>query len=144
MLREEYPELISDKHIKIKISGCMNACGQHMIGNIGFSGSSIKKGDRVIPAMQVVIGGGVDPTGKPYIADKVIKIPTKRIPDEGEYFNHYYERIGGKKLFYTLLKPLAETESLSDTDLMDWGQDHLCRAFCRWNILCICDLCRSR
>ncbi len=139
MLREEYPELISDKHIKIKISGCMNACGQHMIGNIGFSGSSIKKGDRVIPAMQVVIGGGVDPTGKPYIADKVIKIPTKRIPDsvraildhyhananEGEYFNHYYERIGGKKLFYTLLKPLAETESLSDTDLMDWGQDHL-------------------
>ena len=139
MLREEYPELISDKHIKIKISGCMNACGQHMIGNIGFSGSSIKKGDRVIPAMQVVIGGGVDPTGKPYIADKVIKIPTKRIPDsvraildhyqtnanEGEYFNHYYERIGGKKLFYTLLKPLAETENLSDTDLMDWGQDHL-------------------
>ena len=139
MLREEYPELISDKHIKIKISGCMNACGQHMIGNIGFSGSSIKKGDRVIPAMQVVIGGGVDPTGKPYIADKVIKIPTKRIPDsvraildhyqtnanEGEYFNHYYERIGGKKLFYTLLKPLAETESLVDTDLMDWGQDHL-------------------
>ena len=36
MLRDEYPELISDKHIKIKISGCMNACGQHMIGNIGF------------------------------------------------------------------------------------------------------------
>ena len=141
MLREEYPELISDQHIKIKISGCMNACGQHMIGNIGFSGSSIKKGDRVIPAMQVVIGGGVDPTGKPYIADKVIKIPTKRIPDavraildhyhhnahEGEYFNHYYERIEGKKLFYTLLKPLAETENLSDTDLMDWGQDHLYR-----------------
>jgi sulfite reductase (ferredoxin) len=139
MLRDEYPELISDKHIKIKISGCMNACGQHMIGNIGFSGSSIKKGDRVIPAMQVVIGGGVDPTGKPYIADKVIKIPTKRIPDtvraildhyqqnanEGEYFNHYYERIGGKKLFYTLLKPLAETDNLSDADLMDWGQDHL-------------------
>ena len=121
MLTDEYPELIADKHIKIKISGCMNACGQHMIGNIGFHGSSIKKKDKVIPAMQIVIGGGVDPSGKPYIADKVIKIPTKRIPDsvryildhfleqglEGEYFNHYYERVGGKKFFYNLLKPLA-------------------------------------
>ncbi len=139
MLREEYPELIADKHIKIKISGCMNACGQHMIGNIGFHGSSIKKNNQVIPAMQVVLGGGVDPSGKPYIADKVIKIPTKRIPDsvraildhylqnagEGEYFNHYYERIGGKKFFYTLLKPLAVIDSIKSKELMDWGQDHL-------------------
>lgn len=138
MLRTEYPELLEENHIKIKISGCMNACGQHMIGNIGFHGSSIKKKDLVIPAMQVVVGGGVDPTGRPYIADKVIKLPTKRIPDsvryilddyqanatEGEYFNHYYERIGGKKYYYTLLKPLADIESIVDTDLMDWGQEH--------------------
>ncbi len=139
MPTDEYPELIADKHIKIKISGCMNACGQHMIGNIGFHGSSIKKKDKVIPAMQIVIGGGVDPSGKPYIADKVIKIPAKRTPDsvryildhfleqglEGECFNHYYERVGGKKFFYNLLKPLAIVEDLTDTDLMDWGQDHL-------------------
>lgn len=138
LLREEYPELIEDKHIKIKISGCMNACGQHMIGNIGFHGSSIKKKDMVIPAMQVVIGGGVDPNGKAYIADKVIKLPTKRIPDsiraildhfqndaeEGEYFNDYYQRVGGKKFFYTLLKPLADIETLRPEDLMDWGEDH--------------------
>ena len=138
MLREEYPELIEENHIKIKISGCMNACGQHMIGNIGFHGSSIKKNDWVIPAMQVVVGGGVDPTGKPYIADKVIKLPTKRIPEcirvilndyqanahEGEYFNHYYERVGDKKYYYTLLKPLADLESITASDLMDWGQEH--------------------
>lgn len=138
MLREEYPELLEEQHIKIKISGCMNACGQHMIANIGFHGSSIKKKDLVIPAMQVVVGGGVDPSGKPYIADKVIKIPTKRIPDivrtildhfiehqlEGEYFNHFYERIGGRKHFYSLLKPLAETENILPLELMDWGEDH--------------------
>ncbi len=137
MLREEYPELIEEKHVKIKISGCMNACGQHMVGNIGFHGSSIKKKDMVIPAMQIVIGGGVDPLGKAYLADKVIKLPTKRIPDsvrlildhfdenaeEGEYFNHYYERVGGKKFFYTLLKPLANIDNITPTDLMDWGQD---------------------
>lgn len=137
MLREEYPELIEQHHLKIKISGCMNACGQHMIANIGFHGSSIKKQDLVIPAMQVVIGGGVDPTGQAYIADKVIKLPTKRIPDsvrlilddfirnanEGEYFNHYYERVSGKRYYYDLLKPLADVNSIINTDLMDWGQN---------------------
>ncbi len=138
MLRIEYPDLIEEQHIKIKISGCMNACGQHMIGNIGFHGSSIKKDAVVIPAMQVVLGGGVDPKGISYIADKVIKIPTKRIPEvvrvvldhfdefkeEGEYFNHFYTRLGGRKYFYSLLKPLADVSNVNERDLMDWGEDH--------------------
>ena len=139
MLYEKYPSLIEDDHIKIKISGCMNACGQHMIGNIGFHGSSIKKNDKVIPAMQVVLGGGVDHTGKSYIADKIIKLPTKRIPRaveilldhfeqhqiENEYFNHYYLRLGGRKFFYDLLKPLAKVDEISPLELIDWGEDHL-------------------
>ena len=139
MLHAEYNNLIEEEHIKIKISGCMNACGQHMIGNIGFHGSSIKKNDHVIPAMQVVLGGGVDPSGQSYIADKIIKLPTKRIPQgvrvlldhfeehkiEGEYFNHFYARLGGRKYFYNLLKPLAEVSSIDQADLMDWGEDHL-------------------
>lgn len=137
MIRDEYPEHLEEKHIKIKISGCMNACGQHMVGNIGFSGSSIKKNDLVIPAMQVVLGGGTDPSGQGWIAEKVIKLPTKKILDgirallndydqhatEGEYYNDYYRR-QGKKYFYELLKPLANIELLSGTDLFDWGQDH--------------------
>jgi len=137
MIEDEYPELLEEEHIKIKISGCMNACGQHMVANIGFHGSSIKKNNLVVPAMQVVLGGGTDPTGKGWIAEKVIKLPTKKILDcirilindynqnstEGEYYNYYYER-QGKKYFYTLLKPLADIEQLSGTDLFDWGQDH--------------------
>jgi len=108
-----------------------------MVGNIGFSGSSIKKNDLVIPAMQVVLGGGTDPSGQGWIAEKVIKLPTKKILDgirallndydqhatEGEYYNDYYRR-QGKKYFYELLKPLANIELLSGTDLFDWGQDH--------------------
>ena len=34
----------------------------------------------VIPALQVVLGGGLDNEGKGFIAEKVIKLPTKRIP----------------------------------------------------------------
>ncbi len=137
MIADEYPEMLEEEHIKIKISGCMNACGQHMVANIGFSGSSIKKKDLVVPAMQVVLGGGTDPEGKGWIAEKVIKLPTKKILDgirlliddynsnstDGEYYNYYYER-QGKKYFYDLLKPLADIEVLEGTDLFDWEQDH--------------------
>ncbi len=137
VLREEYPQLVDESDIQIKISGCMNSCGQHMAANIGFHGSSIKKKALVVPAMQVVIGGGVDLEGRGYVAEKIVKIPSKRIPDvvrallddyehqaaEGEYFNDYFYRLG-KSYFYDLLKPLADIETLKPEDVFDWGQDH--------------------
>ncbi len=140
VVQEEYPHLLNESNIKIKISGCMNACGQHMAANIGFHGSSIKKKPLVIPAMQIVLGGGVDVEGRGFIAQKVIKLPTKQIPNalrallndyedhsnEGEYFNDYYQR-QGKIYFYNLLKPLANTDLLGETDIFDWGQDQAYR-----------------
>ena len=136
VVREDFPHLIHEKNINIKISGCMNACGQHMAAQIGFHGSSIKKKEMVIPAMQVVVGGGISPHGEGFIAEKVIKLPTKRIPDalrllldeyhhnalEEQYFNDFVHE-KGKRYFYDLLKPLAEIESLTATDFFDWGQD---------------------
>ena len=138
LIREEYPDLIDEKFFKIKISGCMNACGQHMAANLGFHGSSFKHGDLVIPAMQVVLGGGVAPDGRGFIADKIVKVPTKRIPDvvryvlddfeknglEGEYYNDYFLR-QGDKYFYALLKPLADLKTMTQEEYFDWGQDHL-------------------
>lgn len=136
MLEKEYPELIKDSDIRIKNSGCMNACGQHMIANIGFHGSSIKKGALVIPALQVVMGGGITPDGRQFIAEKVIKLPTKRIPqavrdiledykkngNAHKYFNDYFAE-KGKRYFYDVLKPLADTENITEEELKDWGQD---------------------
>ena len=134
VIQTEYSDLILDSDIKIKISGCMNGCGQHIAANIGLHGSSIRKKPYVIPAMQVVLGGGVDPTGKGYIAEKVIKLPTRRIPNalrvllddynenalEGEYYNDYFQRLG-KRYFYTLLKPLADTSEVLNVEYIDWG-----------------------
>lgn len=116
----------------------MNACGQHMAANLGFHGSSFKHGDLVIPAMQVVLGGGVAPDGRGFIADKIVKVPTKRIPDvvryvlddfekngaEGEYYNDYFLR-QGDKYFYALLKPLADLKTMTQDEYFDWGQDRL-------------------
>ena len=53
-LRNEFPMYVHNKDISIKLSGCMNACGQHSIAQIGFYGMSIKKGALVIPAFQVL------------------------------------------------------------------------------------------
>lgn len=138
VLQDEYAELVQNKELKIKISGCMNACGQHTAAQIGFHGSSIRnrKTKKVAPAMQVLLGGGLDPKGEGHIADKVIKLPTKRIPDalrllldeyekdalSGELFQAFYQRLG-KMHFYHLLKDLADPQSLTEADFMDWGAE---------------------
>ncbi|HAA18679.1 MAG TPA: nitrite reductase, partial [Cytophagales bacterium] len=82
VVRDDFPELIGQGDAHIKISGCMNACGQHMIAAFGLHGSSIKYGKaQVIPAQQVVLGGGVQSNGEGRMGDKIIKLPTKRIPE---------------------------------------------------------------
>lgn len=136
VISQEFPELIHNQDIKIKISGCMNSCGQHGMANIGFHGSSLKAADkRVLPALQVLLGGGTVGNGIGRVADKVIKVPSKRGPLtltwllndyennalEGEYFNDYYDR-QGEKYFYNLLKPLADLTTLQNSDFIDWGQ----------------------
>jgi sulfite reductase (ferredoxin) len=135
VIRDEYPELIYNNDIKIKISGCMNSCGQHGLAQIGFHGSSFKAGDKVVPALQLLLGGGTLGNGNGRIGDKIIKIPSKRGPDvlrtllgdfeekavEGEYFNSYYDS-KGKDYFYQLLKPFAGTANVQESDFIDWGQ----------------------
>lgn len=135
VIEEEYPELLYNKDISIKISGCMNSCGQHGMASIGFHGSSLKSKGQVLPALQVLIGGGILGSGEGRISDKVIKVPSKRGPDvvryvlndykaqaeAGESFLKYSER-RGDRYYYELLKPLADLETLQNEDFIDWGQ----------------------
>ncbi|MEM9259082.1 MAG: nitrite/sulfite reductase, partial [Bacteroidota bacterium] len=137
LVRDEFPEMVTEDDIRIKISGCMNGCGQHMAANIGFHGSSIRVGKRIAPAMQVVFGGGIAPDGRGFVAEKVIKVPTRRIPqvirdlfhdyqehaNEGEYYNDYVQR-QGKRYFYDVLKPLGDAKTITPEEFYDWGQDH--------------------
>jgi sulfite reductase (ferredoxin) len=136
VIDEEYPELLYNKDIAIKISGCMNSCGQHGMASIGFHGSSLKAKGQVIPALQVLVGGGVMGHGDGSIADKVLKVPSKRGPDVLRYLlNDYktnrqndethlqYTKRVGEKYFYDLLKPLANLETLQAEDYIDWGQE---------------------
>jgi sulfite reductase (ferredoxin) len=136
VIASEFSELVYNHDIKIKISGCMNSCGQHGLAQIGFHGSSFKVGTNVIPAVQVLLGGGTIRNGKGRVSEKVIKVASKRAPDvlrkllddfsenafEGEYFNSYFDR-NGKDYFYQLLKPLADNSNLTENDFKDWGSE---------------------
>jgi len=138
VIRDEFPDLIYNNDIKIKISGCPNSCGQHGLASIGLHGSTIKdKQGKVMPALVVLLGGGKVKNGEGIISDKIIKIPSKRGPDalrilftdyetnslEGEYYHDYFKRIG-RNHFYQLLKPLGDITAVLPEEYIDWGQDH--------------------
>lgn len=135
VLQNEYPQYLNNKEILIKISGCMNACGQHNMAHIGFQGMTIKVGQQVAPALQVLLGGAVLGDGKGRFSDKLIKIPSKRGPEAlrlilNDYETHgkshgfisYYDQ-QGTTYFYDLLKPLANTDNLIPSDYIDWGHE---------------------
>jgi len=136
VIAAEYQEFITTKDITIKISGCMNACGQHNMAEIGFQGMTIKSGKLVAPALQILLGGGIIGNGQGRFADKVLKIPSKRGPIAlrqilndfktngivDESFANYYERLG-KLYFYNLLKPLSDSTELQQDDFIDWGNE---------------------
>ena len=135
VIEEEFPEFLYNKELTIKISGCMNSCGQHGMASIGFHGSSLKAKGQVLPALQVLIGGGVLGSGEGRIADKVLKVPSRRGPDViRAVLNDYkanatndetflnYSRRNGERYYYDLLKPLASLETLQAEDYIDWGQ----------------------
>ncbi|MFC0780376.1 nitrite reductase [Flavobacterium sp. HJSW_4] len=133
VLSAEYPQYLNNREIEIKISGCMNACGQHNMSAIGFQGMSINSGKLVAPALQVLLGGGRLGNGEGRFADKVIKIPSRRGPEalrtilndfdanaNGEKFLNYYD-LKGEKYFYEILKPLSDVTNLTEADFVDWG-----------------------
>lgn len=138
VIEKEFPELITNNDLHIKISGCPNSCGQHALASIGFHGSSLrnKVNKKTVPAVQVLLGGGLGKDGDGFLAEKVIKVPSKRTPDvlrvifndyednsnEGEYYYDYFRR-QGKDYFYQMLKFLADMETLQPTDYIDWGKE---------------------
>jgi len=136
VLVAEYPEYLNNKEITIKISGCMNACGQHNMAHIGFQGMSVRTPDKLVaPALQVLLGGGVLGNGQGRFADKVIKIPSKRGPQalrailddykenagNLDFLSYYDEK--GQRYFYDFLKSFSDTDNLVPSDFIDWGND---------------------
>ena len=93
--------------LKIKISGCFNACGQHHIADLGFFGSSRRVGQHVAPVFQVVLGGSTKANATSF-GLSMGKVPAKEVPavvekltdiytaerENDETFAEYTERVG--------------------------------------------------
>jgi sulfite reductase (ferredoxin) len=135
VILEEYPQYLKNQELVIKISGCMNACGQHNMAHIGFQGMSMKAGKMVIPALQVLLGGGNLGDGSGRFADKVTKVPSRRGPQalrvllndfdqnaNGLDFLSYYDQ-QGQIYFYELLKELGDASTVTESDSVDWGHN---------------------
>ncbi|WP_452231934.1 HEPN domain-containing protein [Lacinutrix sp. MEBiC02595] len=134
VIKAEYPQYLKNEDLVIKISGCMNACGQHNAANIGFQGMSIRAPDKLVaPAVQVLLGGGNRGNGKGVFADKVVKMPSRRGPEalrrilndfeangNGKLFVDYYLQ-QGEKYFYEMLTDLSDATNLTQDDFIDWG-----------------------
>lgn len=136
VITAEYPQYLENSDLVIKISGCMNACGQHTMANIGFQGMSVRTPNKLVaPALQVLLGGGNLGNGNGVFADKLVKIPSKRGPEalrrilndfeenaNGQLFVDYYKQ-KSKKYFYNFLSDLQDVSMLTQEDFIDWGTE---------------------
>lgn len=134
VIKTEYPQYLENQDLVIKISGCMNACGQHNMANIGFQGMTVRTKDKLVaPALQVLLGGGNFGEGNGAFADKVVKVPSRRGPEalrrilndyeenaNGKLFVEYYKE-KGEKYFYNFLQDLQDVTNLTQEDFIDWG-----------------------
>ncbi len=120
----EFPEL---QHLSIKISGCMNSCGQHHIADIGFYGASENLNGHELPKYVVMLGGRTR-EGLAEFAVPIAQIPARLVPvateeillfyrknkREGELFRDFVDR-QGKAAFRSLLAKYQKVSSYADS-----------------------------
>jgi len=108
----DLPEL---QRLSIKISGCMNSCGQHHIADLGFYGASESVNGRDLPKYVVLLGGRTR-EGRAEFGVPVAQVPARLAPEaarelllyyrnnrqENEPFRDFVDRVG-KAAFRALL-----------------------------------------
>ncbi len=117
------------RDLRVKVSGCFNACGQHHIADLGFLGVSRKVAGYTVPHFQVVLGGQWSENAGSF-GLALGAVPSKRIPEvvrritgryvhereEGETFQGFVRRIGKaaiKESLEDLVKMPSHTEDPS-------------------------------
>lgn len=123
------------KGLRIKVSGCFNACGQHQVADLGFYGISRNVNRYTVPHFQVMLGGKWKENAASY-GLAVGAVPSKRIPEvvmrlsehyvqnrtRDESFQDFISRIG-KKEIKSLLEDLTQVppHDRDSSYYSDWG-----------------------
>jgi sulfite reductase beta subunit-like hemoprotein len=124
------------KKLKIKISGCPNACGQHWIADFGFYGNARKFDGREVPYYQMLLGGGYDSSRVMRFALAISSIPARLAPvavqrvldhylanhTDGESFREYVMRHKVEH-FRAMVADLAKPAELFPEIYKDWGDE---------------------
>jgi sulfite reductase (ferredoxin) len=130
--KEDRPAL---QDLRIKTSGCFNACGQHHVADIGFLGVSRNVRGRRIPHFQLVLGGEWKHNAGAY-GLAIGAVPSKRVPEvldrvldfyvreraEGESFQDLFKRLG-RAHTRALLADLTAVPTYEEdpSQYSDWG-----------------------
>lgn len=88
-LRESNGALDSLSPFTLRLSGCSNTCGHHMVADLGFYGKGVRKGQTSYPAYTIV-AGAVITEGKARLAEKVDEINAHDLPDFVSKFLEVY------------------------------------------------------
>ena len=122
------------RQIRIRISGCLNSCGQHHIADIGFHGCAVHNNGRLLPAFQLLVGGVG--SGEGAIARPVMKVAARCVPEAfgqlvahyvddrrtGEPFAEYVRRVGVAHI-RSVLAEFREMPAFNEDPMayVDWG-----------------------
>ncbi|MCC6368795.1 MAG: nitrite/sulfite reductase [Bryobacterales bacterium] len=133
-LRNHPDDLV--RRLRIRSSGCPNACGQHWIGDIGFYGNARKIDGKQVPYYMMLLGGGYDDKGIMRFGLAVQSIPARFAPEalkrvldhyvanrlEGERFRDYVMR-SKVETFKNMTADLAKPAELFPELYQDWGDE---------------------
>lgn len=132
IFKKESKIIQSIDNLKIKISGCPNACGQDPIGQIGLYGVARRVGGRMVPHYMITLGGRVE-EGKTALGEKIAMAPSKDMPyiileflkdyklngKKGDFYEYIENR--GRKVLKGLLEKYESVTSFEDKKyFIDW------------------------
>lgn len=121
----------------IKISGCPNNCGQHVLGVIGLTGLTRKVNLRPVPLYKILLGGRTGEESTRF-GEEIGIVPARAIPSLiVEYLKKSQEKTGkynsvyeflkgeGKELMQTLIKKYSYIPEYEENPeyYRDWGKD---------------------
>src|SRR5581483_1548024 len=135
-LVKKYP---AAEHVRIKISGCPNGCGQHHLATIGFEGAAVKQDLLQVPSYLMWVGGGNTPDGL-RLGERVGRVAAKRAPQAlerviatydgertgSETFYNWLDRVGVARV-KELIAEFREVGPLHKEldSYKDWGSDEV-------------------
>jgi sulfite reductase beta subunit-like hemoprotein len=107
VFKKEFSGIAEIQDISIKISGCMNSCGQHHIADIGLHGATETSDEHELPVYVMMVGGRTR-EGRAEFGKIAGKIPSRSVPgavrsvlqfyvserSERENFRTFLDRVG--------------------------------------------------